>query len=221
MSDESIIMTIIDAVITCIVSVVILRVIHFSQQRGDKKTDEIKSSIEQNVERISKKIVDENTERFKQYISSDINVARALQQKTQEQAVQVAKENADIAEILRQKTSNESEAMMKRMEANADNIRNDRKTEHESMTNTFRDMSKRMADDMEARSKIQSNTILNNISSVDTKLTAKIDDLGRRSDDTNQRVLIIKRKVLAMQVEVDSIYDILNKRNLVKAPVPP
>jgi hypothetical protein len=172
-------------------------------------------SIDENMEKISKKIVDENTERFKQYISTDLNVAKALQQKTQNQAEQLSKDNADIADMLKQKTQNQADDIIKRMEQSADSIRNERITENETMTDSFKDMSRKMIDDMEEKSKVRSNNILQNISSVDTKLTEKIDSLGIKTDSANQNIIRIKKNILDMQTEVDGIYDVLNQRNLV------
>lgn len=177
MADESIIVSIVGAIITTIVSVVILRSLKFFEKKQDTKAEEVKVSAITAAERAK--------EQAKQ-------IAEELDRKNDERAATTNQ----IAEELRKENAERNKIMHENLKSGIDAI-----------TENLNRITIQIADSLNKKTDEQSKVILNNISDVTTRLIAMIDTIKRGAELTNDNVAKLREEMLELQEDIDDIHD--------------
>lgn len=177
MADESIIVSIVGAIITTIVSVVILRSLKFFEKKQDTKAEEVKVSAITAAERAK--------EQAKQ-------IAEELDRKNDERAATTNQ----IAEELRKENTERNKIMHENLKSGIDAI-----------TENLNRITIQIADSLNKKTDEQSKVILNNISDVTTRLIAMIDTIKRGAELTNDNVAKLREEMLELQEDIDDIHD--------------
>lgn len=177
MADESIIVSIVGAIITTIVSVVILRSLKFFEKKQDTKAEEVKVSAITAAERAK--------EQAKQ-------IAEELNRKNDERAATTNQ----IAEELRKENTERNKIMHENLKSGIDAI-----------TENLNRITVQIADSLNKKTDEQSRVILNNISDVTTRLISMIDTIKRGAELTNDNVAKLREEMLELQEDIDDIHD--------------
>jgi hypothetical protein len=202
MSDDSFVITVIGTIATTVLSLVILRFLKFYEKKQDRKADEIKIEAIKSAEKVKDNVSD---------------MARELAEKAEERNRLHAEATAKIAKDLKIQSQIADE--------------NIAKTLNETTTKTASDLRatiSKLADDIQSQTGQQNKEILDKISGVDKRLSDMITSLQYKSEMTNGNVASIRKDLLEIQEDVDTIYNrvnvtgiILDKKNPVTPPPGP
>jgi hypothetical protein len=199
MADDSFVITVAGAVVTTVISVVILRSLKYFERKQETKAEEVKQTAKDAAE----------AARLQHQ-----QIAEELTRKNEERA-QITKENASImAEELRKDNIRRDEDIAKNIANNAERIRQEQMTQSKQISENLKATTSKIALDLENKTDSTSKAILSNISDVDKRLTRMIDSLQRGAELTNGNVSKIRSDILELQDDVDNIYDKINKDEL-------
>jgi D-ribose pyranose/furanose isomerase RbsD len=203
MGDESLIITIVGAVVTTIISTVVLRSLKFFEKKQETKAQEMKETAAQaaeqariNAVKIAEEIMKRQEERSNAHLHSTAQIANEIKSETQKRDEFIAQSLKDNAERMRIQQMQDAEKIAKEFAVNTAKI----------------------ADELRQKTDQQSKDILDKITDVNTRLSEMIDSLQQGAEATNSNVANVRRDMLELQEDVDNIYDKINKEDIDKDP---
>ena len=177
MADGDIIVSVIGAVITTIVSIVILRSLKFFEKKQDTKAEEVKVSAITAAEKAKEQ-------------------ARQIAEELDRKNDQRAATTNQIAEELRKENAERNRIMHENLKSGIDVI-----------TENLNRVTVQIAESLNKKTDEQSKVILNNISDVTTRLIGMIDIIKKGAELTNDNVAKIREEMLELQEDIDDIHD--------------
>lgn len=195
MGDESLIITIVGAVVTTIISTVVLRSLKFFEKKQETKAQEMKETAAAAAEQAQ---------------INAIKIAEEIMKKQEERSRVHIMNTAQIADDIKSETQKRDEFIAKSLKENAERMRIQQMQDAEKIAREFSTSTAKIADDLRQKTDQQSRDILGKITDVNTRLSEMIDSLKEGAEATNSNVANIRRDMLELQEDVDNIYDKIN-----------
>lgn len=199
MTDDSFVVTVIGAIVTTILSLVILRTVKYFDKKQDSKTEEVKQAAKESAELGRKQA---------QHIAEELTLKNEERNRTH------ISQNAMIAEELRKENLERDENVAKNIANNAERIRQEQMIQAQKISDELKTATAKIARELDIKNDENSDNILNNINDVEKRLSYMVESIKASAILTNGSVAKIRTDIMELQDDVDHIYDKINHEEL-------